>query len=50
MKIKLEGYDKEFGIGITIRKLPMLFEFKYRIIIHVTWLQVCILIKSPWNK
>ena len=46
----LEGYDKEFGIGFTVRKLPMIFPYKYRITIHITWLQICILIKSPWKK
>lgn len=45
MKLKLEGYDREFGIALTIRKLPMVFPYKYRIKIHIAWFQLCIYIR-----
>jgi hypothetical protein len=51
MKVSFEVYDREFGAGITVRKMPMVFPYKYRIILHITWLQICFFIsKSPWNK
>lgn len=42
--VKISFYFKKFGLGIYLEKMPMVYPYKRKLSIQITWIECCVLL------